>query len=54
MELVNSDGFEMFLEQRTPFGDYSAAFGEIGMPQVQPIFSRGLALIPPELQLPQS
>src|SRR5580692_8213168 len=53
-ELVHSDGFEMLLEQSTPLEDYSAAFGKIGMPHVQPIFFRVLALIPPDLRQPQN
>jgi hypothetical protein len=53
-ELVHSDGFEMLFEQRTPLETYAEALGRIGLPQVQPIFSRVFALIPPELRLPEN
>jgi len=49
-ELMSSDGFEMLLEQQTPLETYAAAFGNIGMSEVQPIFSRVSALIPPGLR----
>jgi Domain of unknown function (DUF4375) len=52
--LVSSDGFEMLFEQHTPLEDYAAALGNIGMPQVQQIFSRVLALIPPDLRMPEN
>jgi hypothetical protein len=53
-ELVHSDGFEMLIGQDTPLEDYSAALAKIGMPQAEPIFSRVLALMPPELLLAQN
>src|SRR6516162_7393799 len=53
-ELVHSDGFEMLIGQRTSLEDYSVALRKIGMPEAQPIFSRVLALIPPDLLLAQN
>ncbi len=49
MELLGSDGFEMLLEQEIPLDEYSAAFDEIGMPGIRPIFDRVLALFPKEI-----
>jgi hypothetical protein len=48
--LLGSDGFEMLLEQGTPLEHYATALGELGLPHVQPIFSRVLDLIPPGLR----
>jgi len=52
--LVNSDGFEMLLEQGSPLEDYAGALGKIGLPQAEPIFAHVLALIPPHLLLPEN
>jgi hypothetical protein len=54
MELLNGDGFEILFEQTTSLEEYAAAFARIGMPQVQPIFDRVLALIPPDLCMPEN
>jgi hypothetical protein len=54
IELVHSDGFEMLLAQGTPLENYAAALCKIGLPQVQPIFARVLALIPPHFRLPEN
>jgi hypothetical protein len=53
-ELVHSDGFEMLIGQGRPMEHYSTALAKIGVPQAGPIFSRVLALIPPDLLLPQN
>ena len=53
-ELLNGDGFESLFEQTTSLEEYAAAFASIGMPQVQPIFDRVLALIPPDLRMPKN
>jgi hypothetical protein len=53
-ELLNGDGFEILFEQTTSLEEYAAAFAKIGMPQVQPIFDRVLALIPPDLRMPKN
>jgi hypothetical protein len=52
-ELVHSDGFEMLIGQDTSMEDYSTALCKIGVPQAERIFSRVLALIPPDLLLAQ-
>jgi hypothetical protein len=53
-QIVHSDGFEVLLESRTPLEAYASAFGKMGLPHIPPIFSRVLALIPPELRQPQN
>jgi hypothetical protein len=53
-ELVHSDGFEMLIGQERPMEHYSTALAKIGVPQAGPIFSRVMALIPPDLLLPQN
>jgi hypothetical protein len=53
-EFVNSDGFEILFEQSAPFEEFGAAFGKIGMPSVEPLFSKVLALIPTDLRLPKN
>jgi Domain of unknown function (DUF4375) len=50
--MLNGDGFEILFEQSTSLEEYAAAFAEIGMPQVQPIFDRVLNLVPLELRTP--
>jgi uncharacterized protein DUF4375 len=54
IELVHSDGFEMLFKQTTPLENYAEACGRLGLPQVQPIFSKVLALIPRDLRLPEN
>jgi len=54
IELVHSDGFEILFEQATPLENYAEACGQLGLPQVQPIFSKVLALIPRDLRLPEN
>lgn len=48
--LLYSDGFERLLEQETTLEEYAAALVRVGLPQVEPIFSRVIELIPPKLR----
>ena len=51
--MLNGDGFEILFEQTTSLQEYAAAFVEIGMPQVQPIFDQVLDLVPLDLRMPK-
>ena len=53
-ELLHSDGFEMLIEQNTSLEEYAKGFATIGMTRIPPIFDRVMALIPPNLRLPQN
>jgi hypothetical protein len=53
-ELLASDGFESLFEQSIPLSEYAASFVKMGMSEVNGVFDRVLALIPPKLLLPES
>jgi hypothetical protein len=50
--LISSDGFEKIFEQETSLEEYAEAVTEVGMPHLEPIFDRVLALVPDELRKP--
>jgi hypothetical protein len=49
-EVLNSDGFASLIELDFSLEQYAASFGIVGMAQVQPVFHRVIALIPPEMR----
>jgi hypothetical protein len=53
-EFIHSDGFEIVLGPNTALAECGKAFAEIGMPEAEAIFSQVLALISPNLLLPEN